>query len=59
MGSKGGELDREIARLRKGGSAAAHEKAAARGKLFARKRIELLLDPDSFVEDALFANVRA
>jgi acetyl-CoA carboxylase carboxyltransferase component len=50
-------LDEEIARIRKGGAPAAHEKAAAQGKLFARTRIERLVDPDSFVEDALFANV--
>ena len=59
MSSRRGELDREIARVRKGGSAAAHEKAAAQGKLFARKRLELLLDPESFIEEALFANVGA
>jgi acetyl-CoA carboxylase carboxyltransferase component len=50
-------LDEEIARIRKGGAPAAHEKAAAQSKLFARTRIERLVDPDSFVEDALFANV--
>ena len=59
MESKGGRLEAEIARIREGGSAAAHEKSAAQNKLFARRRLELLLDPDSFVEDALFANVRA
>jgi len=59
VSSTRGELEREIARIQKGGSAAAHEKAAAQKKLYARKRLELLLDPDSFVEDALFANVRA
>jgi len=50
-------LDEEIARILKGGAPAAHEKAAAQAKLFARTRIERLVDPDSFVEDALFANV--
>jgi acetyl-CoA carboxylase carboxyltransferase component len=50
-------LDEEIARIRKGGAPAAHEKAAAQAKLFARTRIDRLVDPDSFVEDALFANV--
>ena len=50
-------LDEEIARILKGGAPAAHEKAAAQAKLFARTRVERLVDPDSFVEDALFANV--
>jgi acetyl-CoA carboxylase carboxyltransferase component len=50
-------LDEEIARILKGGAPAAHEKAAAQAKLFARTRIARLVDPDSFVEDALFANV--
>ena len=59
MDSKGGRLEAEVARIREGGSAAAHEKSAAQNKLFARRRLELLLDPDSFVEDALFANVHA
>jgi len=43
-------LDEEIARIRKGGAPAAHEKAAAQAKLFARTRIERLVDPDSFVD---------
>ncbi len=55
----GDDLRREIDRLREGGSPAAHEKASAQNKLFARKRLELLLDPGSFVEDGLFANSRA
>jgi acetyl-CoA carboxylase carboxyltransferase component len=40
--------------LAKGG-----EKLAAQGKLFVRDRLELLLDPGSFVEDALLANAMA
>jgi acetyl-CoA carboxylase carboxyltransferase component len=52
----GGTLEGEIARIREGGARAAHEKAAAQGKLFVRTRIERLVDPDSFIEDALFAN---
>jgi acetyl-CoA carboxylase carboxyltransferase component len=43
-------------RVRQGGAARYHEKNRELGKLFARERIELLLDPGSFVEDALLAN---
>lgn len=43
-------------KLQAGGEAKYHEKNAEAGKLFARKRIELLCDPSSFVEDGLFAN---
>jgi methylmalonyl-CoA decarboxylase subunit alpha len=46
-------------RLRKGGDAKYHEKNAEVGKLFARERIERLLDKGSFVEDGLFANCKA
>lgn len=43
-------------KLKAGGAPKYHEKNAESGKLFARKRIELLVDKQSFVEDALFAN---
>lgn len=46
-------------RIRKGGEPKYHEKNKETGKLFARKRIELLCDTDTFVEDALFANASA
>ncbi len=59
MSEERASLEKTIARIREGGAPAAHEKAAAQGKLFARERIARLLDPDSFVEDAVFANVRA
>ncbi len=49
----------KLSRIRAGGSKAAHEKLAAEGKLFARTRIELLCDADSFVEDGAFANAKA
>ncbi len=49
----------KLSRIRAGGSPAAHEKLAAEGKLFARKRIEILCDADSFVEDGAFANAKA
>jgi propionyl-CoA carboxylase beta subunit len=35
------------------------DKLAAQGKLFVRDRIDLLVDPGSFVEDALLANTSA
>lgn len=59
MGAEGRTLADELARIRAGGSPAAHEKAASQGKLFARRRLELLLDEESFVEDGVFANARA
>ena len=59
MSSGRGSLSDEIARIRAGGRPEAHEKARAQGKLFVRDRLERLLDPDSFVEDGLFANARA
>ena len=49
----------KLQRIRAGGSPAAHEKLAAEGKLFARRRIALLCEADSFVEDGAFANAKA
>ncbi len=45
--------------VRRGGVEKYHDAAKAKGKLFVRDRLELLLDPGSFVEDALLANVLA
>jgi acetyl-CoA carboxylase carboxyltransferase component len=45
--------------IRRGGAAKYHEAAKAKGKLFCRDRLDLLLDPGSLVEDALLANVMA
>jgi acetyl-CoA carboxylase carboxyltransferase component len=42
-----------------GGAEKYHESNAAKGKLFARERIRLLVDDGSFVEDGLFANALA
>ncbi len=56
---KDDQLDQAIERARKGGAHKYHEKNAEQGKLFARERIELLLDPGSFQEDALLANMNA
>src|SRR3954462_1876538 len=50
------KLTAELARIAKGGGAQYHQKKAETGKLFARERVRLLLDPDSFVEDGAFAN---
>ncbi|HJW33552.1 MAG TPA: acyl-CoA carboxylase subunit beta [Holophagaceae bacterium] len=49
-------LTAETDRVHKGGAAKDHEKNAKQGKLFARERIQLLVDEGSFVEDGLFAN---
>jgi methylmalonyl-CoA decarboxylase subunit alpha len=53
------ELAGVRARIEKGGAARYHEAAATQGKLFARDRIALLVDTDSFTEDGAFANVLA
>jgi acetyl-CoA carboxylase carboxyltransferase component len=50
------ELNEKSKRLQSGGHPKYHEKLVAQGKLFVRKRLELLLDEGSFVEDGLFAN---
>ena len=44
------------AKLKRGGSPKGHEKLAESRKLFVRRRIDLLVDSGSFVEDGLFAN---
>jgi methylmalonyl-CoA decarboxylase subunit alpha len=49
-------LKSKEALIQKGGAQKYHDQAAKNGKLFARDRIALLTDPNSFVEDALFAN---
>jgi acetyl-CoA carboxylase carboxyltransferase component len=46
-------------RIRQGGTEKYHQANAARGKLFARERVRLLVDEGSFVEDGLFANALA
>nr|WP_296067112.1 acyl-CoA carboxylase subunit beta [uncultured Actinoplanes sp.] len=52
--------DEALAQVRKrvltGGAERYHAANAAKGKLFARERIALLVDEGSFVEDGLFAN---
>ncbi len=53
---RGSEVDDRLEEIRAGGAAKYHEKAKADGKLFCRERLKLLLDEDSFLEDAAFAN---
>ncbi len=53
------ELGQLRARVLAGGAQRYHQANTARGKLFARDRVALLVDDGSFVEDAGFANVLA
>jgi acetyl-CoA carboxylase carboxyltransferase component len=53
------ELHKIVDEVRQGGAQKYHDAAREKGKLFCRARLELLLDPGSFVEDALLANVQA
>ena len=46
-------------RIVRGGAAKYHDANAAKGKLFARERVRLLVDDGSFVEDGAFANALA
>ncbi|MBA2768550.1 MAG: acyl-CoA carboxylase subunit beta [Sporichthyaceae bacterium] len=47
------------AAVERGGAEKYHAANAAKGKLFARERVRLLVDEGSFVEDGAFANVTA
>jgi len=53
------ELKRLRETIERGGAAKYHEAAAAKGKLFARERISLLIDDGSFTEDGRYANALA
>ncbi|MBT9258330.1 MAG: acyl-CoA carboxylase subunit beta [Clostridiales bacterium] len=54
------DLQEVRGRILKGGRPEYHEKNRQQGKLFARERVEKLLDPGSpFMEDGLFANALA
>jgi acetyl-CoA carboxylase carboxyltransferase component len=46
-------------KVESGGAPKYHDANAAKGKLFARERIRLLVDAGSFVEDGLYANAPA
>lgn len=50
------EFRRHRDRILQGGNKKYHDKNTSEGKLFARKRIELLVDAGSFIEDGQFAN---
>jgi acetyl-CoA carboxylase carboxyltransferase component len=50
------KINELLARVEKGGAPRYHEKNLEQQKLFARARIALLLDPDSFIEDSALAN---
>jgi len=49
-------IQETIARVEKGGAQKYHDKNLEQGKLFARKRVDLLFDSGSFLEDAALAN---
>ncbi|MBC7545494.1 MAG: acyl-CoA carboxylase subunit beta [Candidatus Sericytochromatia bacterium] len=49
-------LAEKTQRIRKGGAEKYHEGLKKANKLFVRRRLELLLDPDTFIEDGLLAN---
>jgi acetyl-CoA carboxylase carboxyltransferase component len=53
------ELRTRLSEALSGGAPKYHEKNSAEGKRFARERLSLLLDADSFVEDGLLANALA
>lgn len=55
----GEALDRLDKRIRAGGAEKYHAANASRGKLFARERVQRLVDPGSFVEDGRYANALA
>jgi acetyl-CoA carboxylase carboxyltransferase component len=52
----GDDVRNHLGRIQRGGDRKYHKKAAEQGKLFCRDRLALLLDPDSFLEEAAFAN---
>lgn len=49
-------LNERVAKVRQGGPKKYRDKLPEQKKLFVRDRLNLLLDPDSFVEDGLLAN---
>ncbi|WFE22737.1 acyl-CoA carboxylase subunit beta [Solwaraspora sp. WMMD937] len=59
MTLNGEALDRLDKRIRAGGAEKYHAANAARGKMFARERVDRLVDAGSFVEDGRYANALA
>ena len=53
------DLDQLSAEILRGGAEKYHAANAKRGKLFARERIDLLVDEGSFTEDGRYANAMA
>jgi acetyl-CoA carboxylase carboxyltransferase component len=53
---RGKDVSEALERVQRGGAPRYHEQAEKQGKLFCRERLRLLLDPDSFLEDAALAN---
>ncbi|MGA4713651.1 acyl-CoA carboxylase subunit beta [Bacillus safensis] len=49
------EYEQKKQQILKGGAERYHQKNKEKGKLFVRDRLQLLLDEDSFIEDAMFA----
>ncbi|MCY7710124.1 acyl-CoA carboxylase subunit beta [Bacillus safensis] len=49
------EYEKKKQQILKGGAERYHQKNKEKGKLFVRDRLQLLLDEDSFIEDAMFA----
>ena len=56
--SRDEDLIARIGEIEKGGAPRYHQKNQEQGKLFARERIRLLTDPETFVEDGKLANNR-
>ena len=54
--SKDKKVSEILSRVEKGGSEKYHRKNSETGKLFARDRIDRLVDVGSFLEDAALAN---
>ncbi|WP_368931162.1 acyl-CoA carboxylase subunit beta [Bacillus pumilus] len=52
------EFELKKQRIVKGGAERYHQKNKEKGKLFVRDRLQLLLDQDSFIEDAMFAECK-
>ncbi|TFJ94769.1 acyl-CoA carboxylase subunit beta [Lentibacillus salicampi] len=50
------DLQNRVDQIKKGGQEKYHRKNEEKGKLFVRRRLELLFDEDMDIEDALFAN---
>lgn len=53
------KLEQQLENIFSGGQPKYHEKAAQQGKLFVRKRLELLFDDGEYTEDGRFANCEA